>query len=313
MSAAIETVGLTKRFGDFVAVDGVSFEVARGEVFGFLGPNGAGKTTTMRMLCGILAPSGGEGRVAGHDIAREPEAVRQRIGYMSQRFSLYLDLTVGENLEFYGGTYGLTAGRLRERKGWALGMAELGEQQDRLTGELPVGWTQRLALGCALLHEPEVVFLDEPTAGVDQMSRRRFWEVIYEVAETGVACLVTTHYMDEAERCDRVALMYGGRLVALGQPEALKRAAGGALVEVECERPAAAVAALRGAPNVQHARLHGRRVHAATAEREGAVEGITEALRAAGLGVQGAEIVRPSMEDVFVSVVREAEESGARG
>ena len=215
---AVEVRGLTKRFGDFVAVDDVSFEIARGEVFGLLGPNGAGKSTTVRMLCGILAPSAGEGRVAGHDIAREAEAVRSRIGYMSQRFSLYLDLTVRENLDFYGGVYGLSAGALRERRRWALAMAGLEAQQDRLTAELSAGWRQRLALGCALLHEPQVVFLDEPTAGADPISRRQFWDVIYGLREAGVTSLVATHYMDEAERCDRLAFIYGGRLAAVDRP-----------------------------------------------------------------------------------------------
>jgi ABC-2 type transport system ATP-binding protein len=313
---AIEVVGLTKRFGDFVAVSDLSFAVEAGEIFGLLGPNGAGKSTTIRMLCGILAPSGGEGRVAGRDIAREPEAVRERIGYMSQRFSLYLDLTVGENLDFYGGVYGLGARRLRERKAWALEMAELEGQRDRLTGDLSSGWRQRLALGCALLHGPEVVFLDEPTAGVDPISRRRFWETIYNLVGEGVTCLVTTHYMEEAERCDRTALMYGGRLIALDRPEALKRAPqAGELVQVECERPGAAVAALQGAPFVHYARLYGAGVHVAVARTEDAVGRVARTLEAAGVQVGVTEMVEPSMEDVFVSLIRgvEAEQAGGQG
>lgn len=309
MSApAIEVRGLTKRFGDFTAVDDISFAVAGGEIFGLLGPNGAGKSTTIRMLCGILAPSAGEGRVAGHDISREPEAVRGDIGYMSQRFSLYLDLTVGENLEFYGGVYGVRGERLRERKRWALEMAGLGEHADRIAGELAAGWKQRLALGCALLHEPKVVFLDEPTAGVDPVSRRAFWQLIYDLAAGGVTGLVTTHYMDEAERCDRVGLVHGGRLIALDRPEALKRAGrGGGLVEVECEPAGRALAALRSAAGIEHARPYGARLHVTMPEPEGARERVREVLEAAGVSVGEIGMVAPSMEDVFVALIRESE------
>lgn len=312
--AAIGVAGLTKRFGGFTAVDAVSFEVNRGEVFGLLGPNGAGKSTTIRMLCGILAPTAGEGQVAGRDIVREPEEVRARIGYMSQRFSLYLDLTVAENLEFYGGIYGVPRDRLRERQAWAIEMAGLGEQRGRLTRELAAGWRQRLALGCALLHEPRVVFLDEPTAGVDPISRRQFWNVIYDLAAAGVTCLVTTHYMDEAERCDRVALMFGGRLIALDSPEGLKAARqAGALLEVECDSPARAVAALRDVEGVLYARLYGAQVHAAVAPAEGAAERIAGALEREGVRMLRAEVVRPSLEDVFVSLIRGAETTAAGG
>jgi len=305
---AIEARGLTKRFGDFAAVDRVSFQVARGEVFGLIGPNGAGKSTTIRMLCGILAPSAGEGTVAGRDISREPEAVRARIGYMSQRFSLYLDLTVSENLEFYGGVYGLPPDRLRQRKAWALEMAGLEEYRDRLAGELSAGWRQRLALGCALLHEPEVVFLDEPTAGADPISRRQFWEVIYQLAAGDVTALVTTHYMDEAERCDRVALMYGGRLIAVDPPQQMKRARPGeSLLAVSCDQPARAAAALQVVQGVKHARLHGAGLHVQISQEEGVMERITQALQAAGIRVEAAEAVAPSLEDVFVSLTREAD------
>jgi len=310
--SAVEVSGLTKRFGNFAAVDGVSFAVERGEVFGLLGPNGAGKSTTIRMLCGILAPTSGEGRVGGHDVGREPEAVRERIGYMSQRFSLYLDLTTEENLEFYGGIYGVARERLTERIRWALEMAGLEEQRDRLTGELPTGWRQRLALGCALLHEPEVVFLDEPTAGVDPISRRRFWEVIYGLAEAGVACLVTTHYMDEAERCDRVALMYGGRVIALDSPEGLKRervAAG--LLEVACEEPGRAVALLQKTAGVKQARLYGAGVHVVVSEPATGARLVREALESAGLRPSRVEAAEASLEDVFVALIQEAEAGGA--
>jgi ABC-2 type transport system ATP-binding protein len=307
--AAIEVEGLTKRFGDFVAVEAVSFAVPRGEVFGLLGPNGAGKSTTIRMLCGILLPSGGSGRVASHDIVTEPEAVRQRIGYMSQRFSLYLDLTVAENLEFYGGVYGLDAAGLRERKQWALQMSGLAEQQDKLTADLSAGWRQRLALGCALLHRPEVVFLDEPTAGADPISRRQFWEVIYQLRSEGITTLVSTHYMDEAERCDRLGFIFSGRLVALDRPDRLKRApAGQLLVAVECDRPAAAVEALTGRQGVVYARLHRAGLHVLVEAREGSAQWLRGELEASGFAVARAEPVGPSLEDVFVSLIRDAEE-----
>ena len=305
---AIEVAGLTKRFGNFTAVDAVSFEVAAGEVFGLLGPNGAGKSTIIRMLCGILAPTEGEGRVGGRSVTREPEAVRARIGYMSQRFSLYLDLTAAENLEFYGGIYGVARDRLRARIDWAVEMTGLGEQRDRFAGELPAGWRQRLALCCALLHEPEVVFLDEPTAGVDPISRRRFWDVIYDLAGAGVTSLVTTHYMDEAERCDRLALIYDGRLIALDKPQEMKAAPRGeVVVEVECDDPGRALAALGEARDVRHARLYGARLHAHVARSEEAPARVREALSRAGVMCSGARVVDPTMEDVFVSLVREAE------
>lgn len=224
---------LEKRFGRFVAVDRVSFEVRQCEVFGFLGPNGAGKSTTIRMLCGILSPSGGQGVVAGFDIRTQPELVKAHIGYMSQKFSLYQDLTVEENINFFSGIYRIPAEKKRERKEWVLEMAGLTEHRRRLTAELAGGWKQRLALGCAVLHEPPVVFLDEPTSGVDPISRRRFWDLIYELSAAGTTVFLTTHYMDEAEYCHRLGLIHGGRLVALGTPQELKRlGAAGSLEDV---------------------------------------------------------------------------------
>ncbi|MBN1393894.1 MAG: ABC transporter ATP-binding protein [Pirellulales bacterium] len=219
---AVAVDNLEKRFGSFVAVDRVSFRVARGEVFGFLGPNGAGKSTTIRMLCGILAPSGGSGTVAGFDIRRQPEMVKTRIGYMSQKFSLYQDLTVEENIDFYGGIYCIPAETLRRRKEWVIEMAGLAEHRRRPASILSGGWKQRLALGCAILHEPPIVFLDEPTSGVDPISRRRFWNLIYDLSGRGVTVFVTTHYMDEAEYCNRLGLIYRGQLIALGTPHELK-------------------------------------------------------------------------------------------
>ncbi len=220
---AVEVEGLVRRFGDFVAVDGISFRVARGEIFGFLGPNGAGKTTAIRILCGLLRPTEGRALVAGFDVAADPEGVRRNIGYMSQRFSLYDDLTVEENLEFFGGIYGVTGARRRQRIEYALAMAGLGEHRRRMTRVLAGGFKQRLALGCALLHEPPILFLDEPTSGVDPAARRDFWDLIHHFSREGRTVFVTTHYMEEAEYCHRLALMHRGRIVALGTPRALKQ------------------------------------------------------------------------------------------
>ncbi|HZD06417.1 MAG TPA: ABC transporter ATP-binding protein, partial [Longimicrobiales bacterium] len=212
---------LTRRFGDFTAVDRVSFQVRKGEIFGFLGPNGAGKTTTIKMLTGLLSPTAGEGRVAGHDIRTERESIKRLIGYMSQRFSLYPDLSVDENIDLFGGLYGVEGRRLSQRRAWILEMAGLEGRGGRATGDLPLGWKQRLALGCAVIHEPPILFLDEPTSGVDPLARQRFWELIYDLADMGMGVLVTTHYMDEALFCDRLVLMHAGRIVVEGTPEGL--------------------------------------------------------------------------------------------
>ncbi len=221
---AVTVENLEKRFGDFVAVDRVSFEVHQGEVFGFLGPNGAGKSTTIRMLCGILQPSGGRGTVAGFDIFTQPEQIKANIGYMSQKFSLYQDLTVEENIDFYSGIYCIPREKKSERKEWVIEMAGLTEHRHQPTAILSGGWKQRLALGCAILHEPPIIFLDEPTSGVDPISRRKFWDLIYELAGQGVTIFVTTHYMDEAEYCDRLGMIYRGELIALDTPRAMKAA-----------------------------------------------------------------------------------------
>jgi ABC-2 type transport system ATP-binding protein len=223
---AVEVENLVKRFGDFIAVDNISFRVRRGEIFGFLGPNGAGKSTAIRVLCGLLRPTSGLTRVGGYDVAVEPETVRQNIGYMSQKFSLYDDLTVEENLAFFGGIYGVPQDRLHEREEFALRMAGLTGKRSTMTGMLAGGWKQRLALGCAILHEPPILFLDEPTSGVDPIARREFWDLIYQLSEQGRTIFVTTHYMDEAEYCHRLALMYKGKIVALDTPAALMQAAG---------------------------------------------------------------------------------------
>ncbi len=224
--STVQVRNLVKRFGSFVAVDDVSLDVSRGEIFGFLGPNGAGKSTTIRILCGLLAPTSGQALVYGFDVAKEPERVKQSIGYMSQRFSLYDDLTVEENIEFFSGVYGVPREKRAERKAYAMKMAGLEGEHDRMTRLLAGGWKQRLALGCAILHEPPIVFLDEPTSGVDPMARRQFWDLIYEMAEGGTTVFVTTHYMEEAEYCHRLALMYKGRTIALGTPAELKKQQG---------------------------------------------------------------------------------------
>jgi len=243
-------------------VDGITFAVKRGEVFGFLGPNGAGKSTTIRMLCGIISPTSGTGTVAGLDIRTQSEQIKARIGYMSQKFSLYEDLTVSENIDFYAGVYGVSAERLAERKRWVLQMAGLEGREQSLTGELPVGWKQRLALGCAIVHEPEILFLDEPTSGVDPISRRQFWDLINALAGEGVTVFVTTHYMDEAEHCDRLCLIYRGRIVAMGTPAELKtHYASGKLIEVEVEPQMAALESLLNDPAVYDAAVFGRRLH----------------------------------------------------
>jgi ABC-2 type transport system ATP-binding protein len=301
---AVVVRNLEKRFGDFVAVHSVSFDVARGEIFGFLGPNGAGKSTTIRMLCGILAPTSGAGTVAGFDILTQPERIKARIGYMSQRFSLYEDLTVEENIDFYAGIYGLSRTRRQQRKEWVIEMAGLQERRRSRAAILSGGWKQRLALGCAILHEPPVVFLDEPTAGVDPISRRHFWDLIYGMAADGVTIFVTTHYMDEAEYCDRIALIYRGELVASDTPERLKtQLQGEDVLEVECNRPQEALSVLEQAPGVREAALFGKGLHVVAASGPGAIESVRRQLLERGFAVARIEQIAPSLEDVFVSLI----------
>ncbi len=305
--AAIEARGLTRRFGDFTAVDDLSFEVPAGEIFGFLGPNGAGKTTAIRMLTGLLPPTEGTARIAGHEVTDEPAAVKRSIGYMSQLFSLYGDLTVGENLELFSGLYDLTGWRREERIDWALSMAGLEGRRDRVTGELPLGLKQRLALGCAVLHQPPVLFLDEPTSGVDPVARRAFWDLINELAGEGTTVLVTTHYMEEAEYCHRVALLNRGRLIALDAPAELKASLATPILDVRTDDPARAAIALAGVEGVRDAAMYGRAVHVVVAGRESAArERISARLAEEGLEERSIERVTPRLEDVFVARVREA-------
>lgn len=305
---AVSVENLERRFGDFVAVDRISFEVPRGEIFGFLGPNGAGKSTTIRMLTGLLTPTGGSGRVGGYDIRTQGEAIKGIIGYMSQKFSLYEDLTVGENLDFYGGIYGIPPERKAVRKAWAIRMAGLMDRERSLTRELAGGWRQRLALGAAILHEPAILFLDEPTSGVDPISRRSFWDLIRDLARQGVTVFVTTHYMDEAEYCDRLALIYRGRMIALGTPEALKREhMPEDVLEVAADRPVEALEALAGEPLIREAALFGGLLHVVVPDAIQGEQAVRERLERAGLAPSRIEKILPSLEDVFVSLI-EAED-----
>ena len=306
---AIRVADLSKRFGKFVAVDRVSFDVQRGEVFGFLGPNGSGKSTTIRMLCGILSPTSGTGRVAGFDVARDPERVRQHIGYMSQRFSLYEELTVRENLDFYAGIYGLTAAAAVARRDEVLSLVGLADGRNASARDLPGGLRQRLALACAIIHDPPVLFLDEPTAGVDPISRREFWGLIRTMAAAGTAILVTTHYMDEAEHCGALAFIHEGRLIAKGSPAVLKTNLHGTLVEVRVAPDAliSTLTALQGCPVVRDVALFGTALHV-TLTSPAALSELRAYLDAAQRADAPMEAIIPSLEDVFVSLVaREAE------
>jgi ABC-2 type transport system ATP-binding protein len=298
---------LSRRFGDFVAVDRVSFEVARGEIFGFLGSNGAGKTTTIRILCGLLAPSSGTAAVAGFDVASQARQIKTRIGYMSQRFSLYADLTVDENLRFWASTYRVWGSRFAARRRWAFEVTGIEPRRNSLVRDLPGGFRQRLALACSLLHEPPVLFLDEPTGGVDPEARRRFWDLIDDLSSSGTTVFVTTHSMDEAERCHRVALMHAGKLLALDTLTGLKRVFADAVVlEVECPRPAAALQVLERTAGVSDAALFGDRLHAVVNDLAAAA-GLERLLAAAGFAPATVRPVEPSLEDVFIREIRRAE------
>jgi ABC-2 type transport system ATP-binding protein len=306
---AIEVRHLTRRFGNFVAVNDVSFEVRAGEIFGFLGSNGAGKSTTIRMLCGLLQPTSGAATVGGIDVVRDPESVKKRIGYMSQRFSLYEALTVDQNIAFFGGVYGLSGARLAARRDFVLEMAGLRGRERELTRSLAGGWRQRLALGCAILHEPPIVFLDEPTGGVDPLSRRRFWRLIETLSASGVAVLVTTHYLDEAEHCQRIAIIQAGRLAAHGTVNELKDIfKSRPILEVRAANAVGAMRALDAMPGVEKTSIFGTAVHAVLKEDAPDSQGIAARLEAAGIQVISCDLVPPSLEDVFLDV---AERSAA--
>jgi ABC-2 type transport system ATP-binding protein len=307
--SAITVTDLTKRFGAFVAVDRLRFEVGQGEVFGFLGSNGAGKSTTIRMLCGLLKPTSGTATVGGIDVSRDPEGVKRRIGYMSQRFSLYERLTVDQNIRFFGGIYGLDRARLEARRRFVLEMAGLGGRENTHAADLAGGWRQRLALGCAILHEPPIVFLDEPTGGVDPLSRREFWSLIDDLSAAGVTVLVTTHYLDEAEHCHRVAIIHGGRLAAMGTTDELKRVfAGRTIVEVQAANPVETMRLLDRTPGVEKTSVFGTAVHAVLqGDARTAVPLLEERLEAAGMAVNSMAMVQPSLEDVFLEVIEQQE------
>ncbi|MBN2206306.1 MAG: ABC transporter ATP-binding protein [Candidatus Aminicenantes bacterium] len=310
---SIDVRELTKTFGSFTAVDGISFTVGPGEIFGFLGANGAGKSTTIRMLCGLLIPTSGTALVGGRDIRTDPEGVKRRIGYMSQKFSLYEDLTVEENIAFFGGVYGLTRERIGRRATWVLDMAGLRGRERSLARELPAGWKQRLALGCALLHEPEIVFLDEPTGGVDPVMRRRFWSLIGDLSERGVTVFVTTHYLDEAEYCNEISFIHDGRLIAGGSPRELKSTAfGRAVFAVEADDPLAALEALQTEPEVAETSLFGVSLHVGLKDDREAEARIRRLLAGRGLRPLRVARIRPTLEDVFIHTVEEERKKGAR-
>ncbi len=310
---AVEVTDLTRKFGDFVAVDRVSLSVEAGQVFGFLGPNGAGKSTTIRMLCGLLLPSSGSGRVAGFDIMTESETIKRHIGYMSQKFSLYDDLSVEENIDFFSGIYNVPRAKRTERKDWVLDMAGLTDKRDNLTRSLAGGWKQRLALGCAVLHEPPILFLDEPTSGVDPLSRRQFWDLIAQMAHGGTTVFVTTHYMEEAEYCDELALISRGKMIAKGTPAELKTTIPEDILEIRVEQPFEALEQLEGSDLVKDVALFGDTLHAVVEDADAAIAAVGDFLTEHGLASAGIVQVRPSMEDVFVSLVELEDRKSTEG
>jgi ABC-2 type transport system ATP-binding protein len=304
---AIAVHELTRKFGGFVAVDHVSFSVAPGEIFGFLGANGAGKSTTIRMLCGLLKPTSGSATVGGVDVGRDPEGAKRRIGYMSQKFSLYELLTVNQNIELYGGIYGLARAKREERRRFVIEMAGLEGLEKTLARDLAGGYRQRLALGCAILHEPRILFLDEPTGGVDPVSRRQFWGLIDDLSRSGVTVLVTTHYLDEAEYCHRIAIIHAGRLAAIGSTRELKKVfAARTVMELHAEQPVDTMRALDGMPEVEKSSLFGTAVHAVLRTGDVPPEMLRGRLASHGLNVRSIATVQPSLEDVFLDVVEKA-------
>lgn len=306
MSNAVEIRDLVKRFGDFVAVDHVTLEVARGEIFGFLGPNGAGKSTTIRMLCGLLQPTSGSAKVGGLDLATQAEEIKQHIGYMSQKFSLYDDLTVEENIDFFSGIYGVPHARRAERKDYVLRMAGIEQRRNSLTRLLSGGWKQRLALGCAILHEPPILFLDEPTSGVDPIARRTFWDLIYQLCAANHTVFVSTHYMDEAEYCHRLALMDRGKVIALGTPAELKQSLDSHfLLHLEVSDVLESMKILENRPGISDVAVFGGGLHVTVASGASAIPEIRAVLEQSGVTVDTIEPIQPSMEDVFVAMIEQ--------
>jgi ABC-2 type transport system ATP-binding protein len=307
-SIVVKVEDLVKKFDSFVAVDHIHFEVKRGEIFGFLGPNGSGKSTTIRMLCGLLLPTSGKGEVVGFDLMRDPEKIKQAIGYVSQKFSLYEDLTVIENLHFFGGIYGLSGSLQREREREVLEMIGLQDLRDRITRTLAIGWRQRLALGCAILHEPSLLFLDEPTSGVDPISRRNFWSLIQRMGEKGVTTFVTTHYMDEAEYCGRLALIYQGRIIALGTPSELKlKTLSQGVMEIECVPLVLALDILKKEPWVSESAVFGDGLHVIGKEGVDLEREVDLLFQKQGVVLKRIGWIKPSLEDVFVSLIEKEE------
>jgi ABC-2 type transport system ATP-binding protein len=301
---AVEVRDLEKRFGDFVAVNRISFGVAPGEIFGFLGPNGAGKSTTIKMLCGIFVPSSGSGMVGGFDIVREQKKIKQTTGYMSQRFSLYNDLTVEENIDFYSGIYGVPSRKAKQRKDWVIEMAGLDAFKSQLTRTLPVGWKQRLSLGCALIHEPRILFLDEPTSGVDPIARRNFWNLIKKMASGGVTVFVTTHYMDEAENCDRMALIYKGSIIAIGTSKQLKTEfMTNDILEIVVPGIQDRLEKLTSLDFIKETALFGNTIHAVVTDAQQAKHSIEKFFKDNAVQDYRVTRIEPSLEDVFVSLI----------
>jgi ABC-2 type transport system ATP-binding protein len=302
---AVEVSELEKKFGNFIAVNRISFEVNKGEIFGFLGPNGAGKSTTIRMLCGIIIPTYGNGHVGGYDIIKEQDLIKQNIGYMSQRFSLYEDLTVEENINFYSGIYRVAPDKKNERKEWVLKMAGLEELRSSRTGILSGGWKQRLALGCAIIHEPQILFLDEPTAGVDPIARQMFWNLIKDMARKGVTIFVTTHYMDEAENCNRLALIYNGAIVATGTPHQLKTEfMKEDVLTISVPQPEEWIERLNRLTDIRETALFGTTLHAIVNNEESALTSIKELFARESTIDYDVKRITPSLEDVFVSLIK---------
>jgi ABC-2 type transport system ATP-binding protein len=304
---AIVVRDLTRKFGGFVAVDRISFSVGRGEIFGFLGANGAGKSTAIRMMCGLLKPTSGTAVVDGVDVSRDPEQVKTRIGYMSQKFSLYEALTVDQNIRFFGALYGLSDERIDDRRKFVLEMAGLAGREGTKARDLAGGWRQRLALGCAILHEPRIVFLDEPTGGVDPVSRRQFWRLIEDMSRQGVTILVTTHYLDEAEHCHRIAIINAGRLATMGTSRELKQIfTSRPIIEIRSSRPVDVMRALEDMPDVEKTTIFGTAVHAVLRRADVDLDALTAGLHGSGLSIDSVDRVMPSLEDVFLDVVEHA-------
>jgi len=305
---AVEVQQIGRKFKDFAALKDVSFYIPEGEIFGLLGPNGAGKTTMIRILCGIMLPSSGSAEVIGFDVTRHPNEVKKRIGYMSQKFALYNDLTGRENLDFYASIYDVPNKDRKARVDELIRMAEFDGQEKKLTRDLSGAWRQRLALSCAIVHHPSMIFLDEATAGVDPISRREFWDLIYKLAAEGVGVLATTHYMDEADYCNTIGMMYQGELIALASPERLKNEMPGVLVQIESTRPAETVQFLSSLPQVMNVAVHGAQIHL-TLAGEADISETRQRLNESGLNSSRWEVIQPSLEDVFISMVAQRQAS----